>query len=322
MDDETSLSHSLCESQGDDLLGEKDPFTDNNNIKNNQDTVNSESEVELSFQSLGKPDGLTLDNLNNKVNISEEVVQSNAINSDNPNKFILTCNDSSTLSDKLSSQKDGYETCIDESLSEDNCAKYRVLCPEIDKTDDTKVQNFDEEITPTNSRPIFDQNLFISDVGTDISVTVSDPCISLNTQRKTLFFDGKSNELKSYVDPMESSMDEFFLVQYPPEGILNTFEVAKSHSEPADLDMPDFKVISYRKCLTEYYNDFEECLELCTKKGEFSDEEIFNEIFVPLRSQSAPDVLDSSFVTITYDPGPDIIRRKSAFLLGQENMLR
>lgn len=143
--------------------------------------------------------------------------------------------------------------------------------------------------------------------------------------------DTDEDGLKSYDNHSENfeAEDEFFLVQYPRRESVN--EVCKSKSEPNVLerfeDIRSQKPL--RKCLKEYYNDFSECLEAYSVvsdrtadkgddvvTGEMSDDEIFNEIFLPFKSQSAPDIADGSFVMLTYDPGPDLNRRKSAFAAG------
>nr|CAH7758329.1 unnamed protein product [Callosobruchus chinensis] len=195
------------------------------------------------------------------------------------------------------------------------------------------------------------------------SIAASAPCLTVETpSARHICLDTKpiDSQLKSYdnsIDTLEE--DEFFLVQYPSE-VSN--EVTKSYSEPNVLAedcqnlqkferSSKFKRRSYRKCLNEYYNDYQDCLEAlghlksagkssivnteqettnlvedCTKntteqhKAEMSDEEIFTNIVLPIKNRSAPDILDTSFVTMTYDPGPylDVTRRKSAFVFGEQ----
>lgn len=125
--------------------------------------------------------------------------------------------------------------------------------------------------------------------------------------------------------------DEFFLVQYPARESIA--DLCKSKSEPNVLEQYE-DVASQKplkKCLKEYYNDFSECMEAfsavsertteecCSVKKEMNDDEIFNEIYLPFKSQSAPDIADSSFVMVTYDPGPDLNRRKSAVVPDYRN---
>lgn len=134
--------------------------------------------------------------------------------------------------------------------------------------------------------------------------------------------------LKSY-DNQSGDLggDEFFLVQYPTNV---HSEVCKSMSEPNVLDTYEIPTrTTYKRCLKEYYNDYADCIEAYrlyqdsfAKGGqdqqEMSDDDIFNEILLPFKSRSAPDIMDRSFVMLTYDPGPDLSRRKSAFVPGYQ----
>ncbi|XP_050311280.1 inaD-like protein isoform X2 [Anthonomus grandis grandis] len=174
------------------------------------------------------------------------------------------------------SEKDGYETCIEESLSEDNA----------------KVQNNNEVIIPPSS---------------------SEPCLP------TEFYPYSKNVCLNFTSNDHCEDDEFFLVQYPT---CLKKEVCKSLSEPLNLETkdPPGKKLTYK--LREYYNDYEECLvEKITsyeklESTEMSDSQIFNSISLPFKSHSTPDVMDRSFVTLVYDPGPEQCRRKSAFVSG------
>lgn len=129
--------------------------------------------------------------------------------------------------------------------------------------------------------------------------------------------------MKSYDD--FSDTDEFFLVQYPAESIPSATDLSRSVPTVTDACdiIPQGGVKRYRRCLQEYYNDYEDCLEAYKtysgqKPEEMNDDDIFNEIILPFKSQSAPDVLDSEFLMLTYDPGPDKCRRKSAFVPGYQ----
>lgn len=133
--------------------------------------------------------------------------------------------------------------------------------------------------------------------------------------------------LKSYDNQSEyHGDDEFFLVQYPSDVHK---DVCKSMSEPNVLESYDAPAkSSYRRCLKEYYNDYADCIEAyklyqedfreSKANREMNDDDIFNEILLPFRSRSAPDIVDRSFVMLTYDPGPDLGRRKSAFVPGYQ----
>lgn len=163
-------------------------------------------------------------------------------------------------------------------------------------------------------------------------MAVSEPCLSTEyyPYRRHICLELKINTevvdadgLKSYDNnPGEFEDDEFFLIQYPTRESLQGDN--KSKSEPNVLenyDVPHHTPI--RRCLNEYYNDFAECFQTCNRitdrtvkenievRVEMSDDEIFNEIFLPFKSQSTPDITDGSFVMLTYDPGPDLNRRKS-----------
>lgn len=233
--------------------------------------------------------------------------QNNKINSDRI--YLNVHKDNSTQSDKVPSsyhtqtdEKDGYETCIDESLSEDVCAKINIESNL--KTDDIV------QIPVKRS---------------DLDYAVSEPCLTFSKDNH-LFLDSKQDvELKSYDHHNDDSLgaDEFFLIQYPPD------QVMKCRSEPAVLNAFSEQCLvqkSYIRRLEEYYNDYEHCMEnyrVCDKiTEEPNDDDIFRDIIIPIRSSSAPDILDSSFVTLTYDPGPSTIRRKSAFAFGCEEQDR
>lgn len=231
------------------------------------------------------------------------------------------------------SEKDGYETCVDESLSDE-------------------IKAIESEETPTNSQLI----LRLKEERTikeDVSVTSTpDTVLSVNSSSEPSLnkndFPEKTNHihLDSKLDEdtvgfygrPENSLcdDEFFLVQcYKDELPVLRPEVLKCSSEPNVLDTYELCVptVRYRRSIKEYYNDYEECLEsyrIYTQQHreveakmdsqaieEMSDDDIFNEILLPMRSKSAPSIVDNSFTTFIYDPGPDVsLRRKSAFVAG------
>ncbi|RZC36121.1 uncharacterized protein BDFB_006624, partial [Asbolus verrucosus] len=282
-------------------------FLDNNyllRVNKPKDSI-GDSDLDISFKS-------TNDHLNNKIECDNKILSSSSPLKSLLDNKALNKTDSLTQSDKASnltqsSNQDGYETCIDESLSE-----------EAPKNNNN--EQIEEEVTPTNSKLNISGCTNDSEPVTVINAT-SEPCLSSEKCSNRLFLDTKSDdELKSYDNQSDSlGPDEFFLVQYPPE---QGQEVTKSFSEPNVLDTCEMpRKLTYR--LREYYNDYKDCLEsykICAeeKKEEMSDDLIFNEIFLPFKSRSAPNIMDSSFVTLTYDPGPDRNRRKSDFAPGYQ----
>lgn len=227
-------------------------------------------------------------------------------------KFLKIRNDSSTQSDKVpSSEKDGYETCVDESLSEDTGANQKNIEDNNAKT---------ENIVQTLPDIVF-KEFSVRRNNNDFEFAASEPCLASCSSREThIFLDSKQDDevvgLKAY-DHHDDGADEFFLIQYPPEQV-----TMKCRSEPAVLDQSCFVQKSYIKRLEEYYNDYEHCVENYKVCGGIvdvvNDDDVFRDLVVPVRSSSAPDVLDSSFVTLTYDPGPCGARRKSVFAGGCE----
>ncbi|KAJ8964961.1 hypothetical protein NQ314_004494 [Rhamnusium bicolor] len=125
-----------------------------------------------------------------------------------------------------------------------------------------------------------------------VNVAVSEPCLhtELFPNRRHICLDTKLDDgLKSYDNQSDDLCgDEFFLVQYPPD---SHKEVCKSVSEPNVLENYESpkKRTSYKRCLKEYYNDYEDCIEAyklypnktldkeCTR-NEMKDDDIFNEI--------------------------------------------
>ncbi|KAJ8925775.1 hypothetical protein NQ315_009623, partial [Exocentrus adspersus] len=364
IDEENSFNHSPCSSQVEDF-GQKAQakpaqinltnvnFLENNylNITRTKSSVD-DSDIDVSFKSTNDN---YIENLSS-VNECNNIVLSKVNNNQNE-KFAKA--DSLTQSDKPSvtqssfSEKDGYETCMEDSLSEDNARHLepKQISFETEAqpgSDNFKVQsscvrdyhrleiNDNEDVTPTNSKAdILDQ--FFVDVPeptvktTSAAAAVSEPCLSVEffSHRRHLCLDTKLDDgLKSYDNqPEDPAEDEFFLVQYPPEV---RKEVCKSISEPNVLESYEIPTkTSYKRCLKEYYNDYADCMEayrLYSDKlaeigkieREMSDDDIFNEILLPFKSRSAPDIMDKTFVMLTYDPGPDFSRRKSAFVPGYQ----
>lgn len=253
--------------------------------------------------------------------------------------------------------QDGYDTCIDESLSEeapkvdtiDNIEDKSLLGEDlkehssdiieddslteeglkaniIDNIEDESlfqealkvntIDNIEDDVTPTNSKANI-SSIFGSDSeATTVINAASEPCLQFqDLHTHHIYLDSRPDEdLKSYDQSNFLDPDEFFLVQYHPKTLFDS-DVTKSVSEPHRL--------TYH--LREYYNDYEDCIESYIIKEEMDDVAIFNNIYLPIKSRSAPNIVDSSFVTLTYDPGPNTgHRRKSCFVpthQGLENRL-
>ncbi|CAH0550674.1 unnamed protein product [Brassicogethes aeneus] len=310
IDEENSFNHSPCTSQVEEL-GQNTQrlknLTNGTFLENNYLNVNKnkdDSDYDISYKST-----------TNEIVVDNKLISEvNGVKTNNNKCDKLVKTDSLTQSDKIS-EKDGYETCIDESFSEDN-KSFKKTDPFESKT----VQILDEvdDITPTNSRHKLDQKISVPENPT-LSPAVSEPLLNTDFIEHHLCFDSKYDEdgLKSYDQTEDSNIDEFFLVQYPSDP-------TKSYSDPNVLDSSSTpRKNCYKKCLKEYYNDYEECLEAYrlqkeNTKKELADEDIFHEIVLPFKSRSAPDVMDRSFVMLTYDPGPERCRRKSDFVPGHQ----
>ncbi|KAJ8985929.1 hypothetical protein NQ317_010686 [Molorchus minor] len=135
----------------------------------------------------------------------------------------------------------------------------------------------------------------VDSIQSRFAVAVSEPCLTMElfTNRHICLDTKMDDGLKSYDNQSEDpGGDEFFLVEYPPDC---DREVCKRLSEP-----------------NEYYNDYQDCLEAYNNNQEGTSVKEYEQ----KDSRSAPDVMDRSFVTLTYDPGPDLSRRKSAFVHG------
>lgn len=282
----------------------------------------------------------------NNTDHGEQDIKTNLVLLDNQNNKISVCdsgqiylnvrNDSSTQSDKVPSsyytqtdEKDGYETCIDESLSEDVCAKATPANRKIQNIESNfKTEDIVQTLPTCGSIVSHGFSVKRSVLDTSVNFVASDPCLALNKDNQ-IFLDSKQDvELKSYDHHNDDSLgtDEFFLIQYPPDQLAT--QAMKCRSEPAVLDELSSQCLvqkTYIRRLEEYYNDYEHCTEdyrVCNKNKdlqELNDDEIFTDIVLPIRSSSAPDILDSSFVTLTYDPGPCKTRRKSVFTTGYEH---
>lgn len=318
-DDTGSFNHSNSTTQLEDM--KTAPLEDGNNWLNvsfdsdvcKMDDGKTVSESDVSFKS-------TCDR-SSDINKGDDSVRLNTV-----------CKKSDdTIKTEEVSEKDGYETCVDESLSDE-------------------IKQVESDRTPTNSN----LNLKLQEINReDVSITStpetvlsvnlnssSEPVLNKTDYERTnhICLDSKLNDsLDFYNNQTDDSLcgDEFFLVQCYKDDLSHLrSEVVKSSSEPNVLDTYEVCVptVRYRRCIKEYYNDYEECLESyriyaqqnggklsseCAEMREMSDDEIFNEILLPMRSKSAPNVMDNSFVTLTYDPGPDLsTRRKSAFVAG------
>ncbi|CAH1188432.1 unnamed protein product [Phyllotreta striolata] len=198
------------------------------------------------------------------------------------------------------SEKDDYETCVEESLSDDVTA--------VKATPDDAPSDRNGEATPTNSTVnVLETCSHVPDLIHKTYFNSENLVIPEELVTEPIYHD---EEPKIFENRSVDPGDEFLLVQYPsnrPDDILDTCQI------------PSKKI--YRKCLKEYYNDYADCLEAYNvatprDKAEMPDDDIFCDLVLPFKSRSAPDIADGSFVTLTYDPGPDMARRKSSFLPG------
>lgn len=315
-EDNSSFNRSVSTSQIEDLSPNiidaqttmnTDILDNNNLLKVKHKSSLGDSDLDISYKS-------TNDHLNNKIECDNKTLSNSLPVKTLINNKELNKADSLTQSDKMSnltqsSNQDGYETCVDESWSE-----------EAPKNNNEQIE---EEITPTNSKVNISGSFITDSEAVTVVNATSEPCLIFEQCTNHIYLETKSNEEpKSYDQNVYTGPDEFFLVQYPPD---ENQEVIKSYSEPNVLEKinqsrPKEKH-TYR--LMEYYNDYEDCLESYKiyseeKKEEMSDDLIFNEIFLSFKSRSAPNITDSSFVTLTYDPGPDRSRRKSDIALGYQ----
>ncbi|XP_057656983.1 uncharacterized protein LOC130894286 [Diorhabda carinulata] len=332
IDDDNSCSHSFNSDVED--LGEKAPQCNKNDLfrsnhinRTKPKSKYSDSDVDSSFDS----DKQTLKIKENCVEFNKQL-----------NKFEIFSKNDSLLSDKFS-EKDDYETCVEESWSEEISVVKISNNTEI-KSVESLVQINDtnincildvidsNDVTPTNSKVNLDQlcqevpDTNSKIYNTTVNTASSEPCLNKDFVTTHICLDSKlDDELKSYDNNINDPGDEFFIVSYnqPNKSIfksLTELNIIGSYEFPSKR--------SYRKCLKEYYNDYADCLEAykislsdTIEQEEMSDDDIFKDIFLPFKSKSTPDIIDRSFVMITYDPGPDnMTRRKSAFTPGYQYM--
>ncbi|XP_074036607.1 multiple PDZ domain protein isoform X3 [Leptinotarsa decemlineata] len=350
IDDDNSFNHSACSSQVEDF-GQKSNCSPKNCASNNfvetnylnihriksRDSI-GDSDIDISFKSTNEAQ-------------NDKISEYNKGDINKIEKFAK--NDSLTLSDKPSvSEKDDYETCVDDSLSEEYSRVKKQFSKSIETdshSGNQTVQNFNsnhhkklcsndlDDTTPTNSKNNLLDQFFVhipdAKAHNTVKVAVSEPCLMKDffTTTRHICLDSKMDDdgLKSYDNHSEDhGDDEFFLVQYPTK---THKEVCKSLSDSNVLETHEIPLQRvYRKCVEEYYNDYADCLEMYNlalekenenvegTSEEMNDDDIFIEIFLPFKSRSAPDIMDSSFVMLTYDPGPDMNRRKSAFIPGYQ----
>lgn len=320
IEEETSSNNSPCTSQmrgfnSDDQIVDNMDFLENNCMcvkETNSCTIDAcNSDIEMSYKS--SSNDLNLQTAVERLSHREDDVQLKNCLKNNNNKLLtqLIKADSLTQSDnnKVSSnqtqssnmsEKDGYETCVDESLSEDSARQ----------------NDADEPGTPINE---IHANILSSHI----------PSVNNYNNNTCTKKSDEAGPEERRVETPSGDNDEFFLVQYPPNDapVISGGEFFSNYTI-----VPRNKII-FRRSIKEYYNDYKDCLELYRlddneeKKGikstygsvdgrrEFEDDAIFNDILLPFKSHSAPNIVDSTFVTMTYDPGPNL-RRKSVFLPG------
>lgn len=310
VEEDTSFNTSSCTSRSDDLeqynnAQNKTKSKHNNDARNIKSSSIEDSDLDVSFKSTN----------NKKYSKSQKMNDEESVSSDQQRKEnMLNRGDSqNTQSDRISSEREGYETCMDESLSEDVKERHadhhevnNIYDSRNHDRDPKPLVNLDDH-TPTNcDLPTFNH----SGCNRTESETIprdsnSDSCLDQKT----------NSELKSYDNYLESNgSDEFFLVDYPREKEPQRNEEKINYMDSSE-NFPENNM-SYTKCLKEYYNDIQECMKAFMDemgKEEMCDNDIFNNIILPFKCRSAPNVMDRSFVMITYDPGPEKYRRRSAF---------
>lgn len=361
-DDTGSFNHSNSTTQLEDMKNV--PQEDGNNWLNvsfdsdvcKMDDLKTVSESDVSFKSTcDRSDSAVESSDKGDTNKGDDSVRLNTVckKSDDTNKT------------EEASEKDGYETCMDESLSDEikqietgSIGSYFIIIILLillwcfdwfagDKTPTNSNLNLKLQEEPTIVEVLTANPEDISITSTPETVlsvnlnSSSEPVLNKKDYEKSnhICLDSKLDDsLDFYNNQTDDSLcgDEFFLVQCYKDDLSHLRpEVIKCSSEPNVLDTYEVCVptVRYRRCIKEYYNDYEECLESyriytqqngadgklsdCATMQEMSDDEIFNEILLPMRSKSAPNIMDNSFVMLTYDPGPDLsMRRKSAFVAG------
>ncbi|XP_060536240.1 uncharacterized protein LOC132708127 isoform X2 [Cylas formicarius] len=293
IDDDYSFNHSSCTSRAEDL-GQKNDFVDSARLNTkDRDSNACDSDQDASFKSTNDVSDRAKPN-------DDETILTNSVNKLTKSKNLT------------SSDWDGYETCPNEEHFGIRDSP-RITEVQINVVD--RGRSRPDDLTPTNSR----LNL-TSQIHKDLSKprakdVISEPCL----HEKYVRYTGRVCLASTLEDDFKlyDNRDEFFLIQYPSDDGTTADEVCKSLSVPNVLETYEIPVtgkLTYK--LREYYNDYENCLDSCAGCDEMSDSQIFNEIFLPFKSKSAPDVTYGSFVTLTYDPGPGHARRKSAFVAG------
>ncbi|XP_044746782.1 inaD-like protein isoform X2 [Coccinella septempunctata] len=318
VDDDTSFNTSSCTSRSEEL----EQYNNAQNVtkpKHNNEAINmkrnsiDESDLDISYKSTNNAKCFKFSKHNDEDSISMD-------HQENRNIFIRG-DSQNTQSDKISSEKEGYETCIDESLSEDikykhNESRHVNNIYDLVLNEQSPVTG-DSDETPTNCRSISMKNSLNDLIETpNVSKILQGLETDLGTGRKA------NCDLKCYDNYLESNGgDEFFLVDYPSA----RQKERTVHDDKIDsTEELSENRLGYRKCLKEYYNDIQECMKAFMDKmgtPEMCDDDIFNNIILPVRSRSAPNVMDRSFVMITYDPGPEKCRRRSAFETAHENRI-
>ncbi|KAK9877484.1 hypothetical protein WA026_018594 [Henosepilachna vigintioctopunctata] len=308
VEDDRSFNTSSCNSQTEDLRLNESAQIELTSAKDSKDLLINrssidESDLDVSYKST-----------NNTKSIQSSKTFSN-INPSLVSNHLQRGDSQNTQSDKVSSEKDEYETCMEESLSEDN-KKVKVY-----------QKNILESKQKGNSMKYENMDNIHQYEGEFLQVLISDtlnkyePKVN-GVNNKISFQQILDEGLKCYDNSLyNDGADEFFLVQYPAEAAQS---VKKSYSDSNVLESNIIieNQVTYRKCLKEYYNDIQDCMEAfreAMQHVEMTDDDIFNNINLPFKCKSAPDIMDSSFVMVTYDPGPDINRRKSAFEAGQDS---
>nr|XP_023021603.1 patj homolog [Leptinotarsa decemlineata] len=232
IDDDNSFNHSACSSQVEDF-GQKSNCSQKNCASNNfvetnylnihriksRDSI-GDSDIDISFKSTNEAQ-------------NDKISEYNKGDINKIEKFAK--NDSLTLSDKPSvSEKDDYETCVDDSLSEEYSRVKKQFSKSIETdshSGNQTVQNFNsnhhkklcsndlDDTTPTNSKNNLLDQFFVhipdAKAHNTVKVAVSEPCLMKDffTTTRHICLDSKMDDdgLKSYDNHSEDhGDDEFF----------------------------------------------------------------------------------------------------------------
>lgn len=221
------------------------------------------------------------------------------------------------------SDREGYETCQEDLFSSESSK--------------LKMNN-------TSNGNLNDDHSFLEN---NIDSCVSEPCIrkKIFSKRNHVCLESKVDDidLKSYDDQNNSfGADQFFLVDYIDDDVSEELQPEVPDKWISEPNVTEERTISrrFRKFLREYYNDYADCLEEYRKYSDVPNEppEVtvdkssetlvnddnqcdlelmsFENVFLPVKSNSTPGLLDLLGVENQLDSFLDKNRRKSACVPG------